>query len=173
MNRINQDKIVRVHAGQFYADKDAHLRLVSVLGSCVSACIRNPHSGFGGINHFMLPWSQDGEWGGVMDAFRFGNHAMNGLINEVLKSGCLRHELEIKLFGGADMYLSQNQIGSQNAAFVLNYLDQEGLSVSAYDLGGNRGRRIHYWPSTGRVKRLSLNDNCTRKVYLGDTILLN
>jgi len=154
---------VRVLPGEAYVTPRADEMIVTILGSCVAACIRNPKTGFGGLNHFMLPESQSGEWNGVGAAMRYGNHAMEVLINEVLKSGCRRRDLEIKLFGGADLTAGPSLVGSANVAFVLDYLKTEGLSVSSADLGGCHGRRIHYHPATGAVQRLRLGASVNRR----------
>ena len=147
---------VRVLPGEAYVTAQAGEMIVTVLGSCVSACIRNPATGLGGLNHFMLPESNSGIWNGASAALRYGNYAMEVLINEVLKSGCRRQDLEIKLFGGADLTDGPTLIGSSNVSFVLDYLKAEGLAVASIDLGGCYGRRIHYTPSTGVVHRLLL-----------------
>jgi len=149
---------VRVQPGEYFVTGTPGTMVITVLGSCVAACIRNPFNGFGGMNHFMLPESEQGQWGGVSSHMRYGNHAMENLINEVLKSGCRRQDLEIKVFGGANMYAGSNEVGPKNGRFALTYLQNEGLRVAATDLGGTQGRRIHYWPETGKVKRLLLAD---------------
>lgn len=154
---------VRVLPGEAYVTPRSDEMIVTILGSCVAACIRNPKTGFGGLNHFMLPESSSGEWNGVSASMRYGNHAMEVLINEVLKSGCRRRDLEIKLFGGADLTAGPSQVGSANVAFVLDYLKAEGLTVSSADLGGSHGRRIHYHPATGAVQRLRLNRSVNRR----------
>lgn len=151
-------RMVRVLPGDFHVSAEAGLTIVTILGSCVAACIRNPKTGFGGLNHFMLPESDTEEWNGVGAANRYGNFAMEALINEVLKSGCMRHELEVKLFGGASMYESVSSVGRKNAAFARQYLEIERIPIAATDLGGDNGRRIHYCPSTGKVQRLMLRD---------------
>lgn len=147
---------VRVLPGEAYVTSRTDETIVTVLGSCVAACIRNPATGFGGLNHFMLPESDSGIWNGASAALRYGNYAMEVLINEVLKSGCRRQDLEIKLFGGADLTDGPTLIGSSNVSFVLDYLKAEDLTIASVDLGGNYGRRIHYSPSTGIVHRLLL-----------------
>ncbi len=151
-------RAIRVLPGDFYVGSGVDLTLVTILGSCVAACIRNPRTGFGGLNHFMLPESEKEEWNGVSAANRYGNFAMEALINAVLKSGCMRHELEVKLFGGAAMNGAFRGVGQQNAAFATHYLQAEGIPIAAVDLGGLHGRRIHYCPSNGRVQRLILRD---------------
>jgi chemotaxis protein CheD len=147
---------MRVLPGEFYTTDKADEMVVTVLGSCVAACIRDPRTGYGGLNHFMLPESESGEWDGVSAAMRYGNFAMEALINAVLKSGCQRKDLEIKLFGGANFTSGPSMIGQKNADFAMRYLQNEGLRVIAHDLGGGYGRRIHYFPTTGAVKRFLL-----------------
>ncbi len=148
---------VRVLPGETYTTARKDEVIVTVLGSCVSACIRNPRSGIGGMNHFMLPESATGQWGeGLSAAMRYGNFAMEALINAVLKSGCARPDLEIKLFGGASFTNGPSMIGQKNSDFALRYLKEEGLRVAAMDLGGAFGRRIHYHPASGKVARIFL-----------------
>ncbi len=163
-DRVTGEKSIRVQPGQYYVTDHANAMIVTVLGSCVAACIRNPRTGFGGMNHFMLPESEGGDWAGLSAQMRYGNYAMETLINEVLKSGCRREDLEIKLLGGANMFDGAGTVGTQNATFAKEYLRQEGLTAAAVDLGGVQGRRVHYWPTTGRVKRLLLAGTQARTI---------
>ncbi len=155
---------VRLLPGTSYTTSASDEVIVTILGSCVAACIRNPYSGFGGMNHFMLPEHDTGDWNGISSSLRYGNHAMEALINAVLKSGCDRCDLEIKLFGGANLYRGVALVGEKNAEFARSYLKREGLRIAAEDLGGPRGRRIHYEPATGRVQRLLLKQNVEKRV---------
>src|SRR5262245_47024330 len=91
--------MVKVFPGEFYVTKQPDEIPVTVLGSCVSACIRDPVLGVGGMNHFMLAKSRSGGWGNDPQSARFGNFAMEKLINELLKVGCSRERMEIKVFG--------------------------------------------------------------------------
>jgi chemotaxis protein CheD len=145
--------MVKMFPGEFYVTKKTDELLVTVLGSCVSACIRDPIAGVGGMNHFMLPHHASGTWGDDSSSARFGNFAMEKLINELIKSGATRERMEVKVFGGGNVTDTSNAIGSENAAFVLRYLEAEGLRCAAQDLGGTLPRRIHYYPSSGRVVR--------------------
>jgi chemotaxis protein CheD len=155
---------VRLKPGDYYATHAQDETLVTVLGSCVSACVRNPFTGYGGMNHFMLPASDDGgDWNGVSAAMRYGNYAMEVLINAVLKSGCPRDRIEIKLFGGANFTEGPSRVGEKNAQFALHYLDHDGLHAVSVDLGGNRPRIIQYTPATGSAKRMLL-DRPDRKI---------
>lgn len=147
---------VRVLPGGCYVTQDADEMIITILGSCIAACIRNPHTGFGGMNHFMLPSTNSHDFQVDGSALRYGNYAMEALINEVLKSGCLREELEIKLFGGACFSNGPAMVGRKNSEFALRYLAAEGLHILSTDLGGARGRRIQYTPRTGAVQRMLL-----------------
>jgi len=145
--------MVKVFPGELYVTAKPDEMLVTVLGSCVSACIRDPHKGIGGMNHFMLPQGHAGGWGRDPESTRFGNFAMEKLINELIKAGCARDALEIKVFGGGNVTDSRNAIGTTNGEFVMRYLEAEGLRCAARDLGGQLPRRIHYYPATGKVVR--------------------
>jgi chemotaxis protein CheD len=145
--------MVKVLPGRFYITTRSDEVLVTVLGSCVSACIRDVETGIGGMNHFMLASDRVGQWGSDQKSTRYGNFAMERLINELIKAGCPRERMEVKVFGGGNVTDSKNLIGTQNSEFVLRYLDDEGLTCAARDLGGPYPRRIQYFPSTGRVVR--------------------
>jgi len=142
---------VKLLPNEFYVT-DEDLMLTTVLGSCVSACMRDPFSGIGGMNHFMLP-----EGGDISSpesvSMRYGAYAMEVLINELLKAGAVRHRLEAKVFGGGAVLsvMQQTQIGRHNADFVLRYLEMEGIPVLAQDLNGSHARRIHYFARTGKA----------------------
>jgi chemotaxis protein CheD len=148
--------VVKVLPGEFYVTADPEEVLVTVLGSCVSACIRDPVMKVGGMNHFMLVQNKSGgsgAWGNELESARFGYFAMEKLINGMLKRGCARERMEIKVFGGANVTTAKNEIGTENGEFVLRYLKNEGLSCAAQDLGSIYPRRIIYFPMTGKVVR--------------------
>jgi chemotaxis protein CheD len=155
--------VVKVFPGEYYVTSKQDEVLVTVLGSCVSACIRDPIRGIGGMNHFMLAEGARGAWG-ESESTRYGNFAMEKLINELIKAGCDRNCMEIKVFGGGNVTDTSNLVGSQNADFVLRYLKAEGLRCAAHDLGGQNPRRIHYFPATGRVIRRLLGGGETYNV---------
>lgn len=147
---------VKVFPGEHYVTSDPEEMLVTILGSCVSACIRDPLAGIGGMNHFMLPEAAGGGWDTASDSMRYGNVAMERLINDILARGGMRQRLEIKVFGGGNVMQSSANIGHRNAEFVTNYLAAEGLSIAAQHLGGSLPRRVHYFPITGKVMLLEL-----------------
>lgn len=142
--------VVKIISGDFYVTDEPNEMIVTILGSCVAACIRDPIAGVGGMNHFLLPGNKHGI--AAEDAStRYGSFAMEKLINEILKKGGLRNRLEIKLFGGGNVIESSAKIGDSNAQFVRDYLRDEGLTYVAEDLGGTYPRRVHYFPDTGKV----------------------
>lgn len=150
---VNGCWIVKVFPGEYYVTNRPDESVVTVLGSCVTACIRDPVAGVGGMNHFMLPYSELGTWGDTARSTRFGNFAMEKLINGLIKAGCARERMEIKVFGGANVTETGNEVGTDNSTFVLRYLASEGLCCAVRDLGGTLPRRLHYDPMTGRVVR--------------------
>jgi chemotaxis protein CheD len=161
--------MVKVFPGEYFVTSKPDEVLVTVLGSCVAACIRDPQRRIGGMNHFMLPHSKGGNWGGDMQSTRFGNFAMEKLINELMKAGCSRSSLEIKVFGGGNVTDTQNAIGTENCRFIMRYLESEGLRCSVQDLGGLLPRRIHYYPETGRVIRRLLGSGESKAVAREET----
>jgi chemotaxis protein CheD len=151
---------VKILPGEYYVTKNDEA-ITTVLGSCVSACIRDPVAKLGGMNHFMLPVdasARDGTRSEPMIglATRYGSHAMETLINDMLKLGATRDRLEIKLFGGGRVLTSMTDIGARNITFVHDYLELEGLPIAAEDLGGDQPRKIVYFPTPGRVRMRKL-----------------
>ena len=148
---------VKVFPGEHFVTANPDEMLVTILGSCVTACIRDPLAGVGGMNHFMLPEAMGGGWDTASGSMRYGNVAMERLINDILIQGGIRQRLEIKVFGGGNvMKGATSNIGHRNADFVETYLLAENLPITAHHLRGNLPRRVHYFPSTGRVMLLEL-----------------
>jgi chemotaxis protein CheD len=147
---------VKVFPGDHYVTANADEMLVTILGSCVTACIRDPMIGVGGMNHFMLPESAGAGWDSASASMRYGNVAMERLINDILKRGGARERLEIKVFGGGNVMKGTTNIGHRNAEFVEEYLAAEGLPIAARHLRGKLPRRVHYFPATGKVMLLEL-----------------
>jgi chemotaxis protein CheD len=143
--------VVKIGPGELHVTHRSGEAIGTVLGSCVAACIRDPELGIGGMNHFMLPFSDDGRWSGASAAMRFGNFAMERLINDILKRGGERHRLEAKIFGGASIGTDPFGIGLRNADFAERYFTHEGLRVLARDLRGRKARRLLYSPACGRA----------------------
>lgn len=129
--------------------------IATVLGSCVSVCLYDAFRSVGGMNHILLP---DGE---SPDNRRtlFGAHSMEVLINELMKTGAQRSTLRAKLFGGARMIDLLGRAGQLNGDFAERYLQAEGIEIESRSLGGNRARRVEFWPSTGRARMRFIDDH--------------
>ncbi len=144
--------VVKILPGEFYVTTQGEA-VVTVLGSCVSACIRDRRKGIGGMNHFMLPESFANEAAHVNGrAERYGNIAMEQLINSLLKAGADRKELEVKVFGGGRVLAQMTDVGKRNIEFVRHYLQVENLVVTAEDLGDIYPRHVQYFPMSGKVR---------------------
>jgi chemotaxis protein CheD len=153
---------VKLLPGEYFVTGEPMV-LTTVLGSCVSACVRDVTTGIGGMNHFMLPDEGDAQQGSSA-AMRYGAFAMEVLLNELIKAGARRERLEAKVFGGGAVLaqMTHLNIGERNAAFVLRYLQLEQVRVVAQDLCGDLPRRVNYFPQTGRVTVRKLRQSTDR-----------
>lgn len=159
----NKKHSARILPGEYYVSRGDEI-ISTVLGSCVSACVRDPEAGVGGMNHFMLPEGGNCEHGisGCTSASaRYGGYAMEHMINTIMANGGRRERLEIKLFGGGKVLQSATNVGEKNIQFVREYLRMETLPVSGEDLGGLHPRKVLYFPLSGRVllKKLPITKN--------------
>jgi len=164
--------IAKLLPGDFYVTTNDEV-LDTVLGSCVSACIRNAKLGIGGMNHFMLPRpSGNGHdtWdtGAAGRATRYGSASMEQLINRILKAGGTRADLEVKIFGGGRVLKTLTDVGDHNVTFVREFLKQEGLRVTSEDVGDTCPRHVQYFPLTGRVRVRHLTSSHTTDVASQD-----
>jgi len=152
----------KILPGEYYVTQEDEL-ITTVLGSCISACIRDRDSGIGGMNHFMLPETNASKFKKCSEAFvgnatRYGNYAMEHLINTILSNGGKRKNLEVKVFGGGKIIPTLTDVGTKNIDFVLDYIDQEGLKLISKDLGDIYPRKVIYFPKTGKVGMKKIQD---------------
>lgn len=159
--------IAKLLPGDYYVTCEDEV-IDTVLGSCVSACIRNPRLRIGGMNHFMLPRPSGHDhdtWGSVAGrATRYGSASMEQLINRILSAGGTRAELEVKIFGGGRVLSSLTDVGEHNVRFVREFLKQEGLQVASEDVGDTCPRHVQYFPLTGRVRVKHLTARHSKEV---------
>lgn len=141
---------VKVLPGEYFVHEQ-DVAVITTLGSCVAACLHDPTSGIGGMNHFMLPDGGEGDGDGT--GGRFGLFAMELLINEMLKRGARRGGLQAKVFGGGQVLksLARTFIGERNVAFVRAFLAREGIPLLASDVLGVWPRRVCLFPRSGQV----------------------
>ncbi|WMS87674.1 chemoreceptor glutamine deamidase CheD [Pleionea litopenaei] len=157
-DRSNQMYAAKIKPGEFYVSKSPEL-IVTVLGSCVSACITDRVNQIGGMNHFMLPvtpGAKSDPTNVTSESARYGNFAMEFLINNIIRNGGERRYLEVKIFGGSKVIKRMSDVGEKNIQFILKYVESEALNVLAKDLGGESPRKVVYNPMNGivRIKKL-------------------
>ncbi len=161
-DRENNIVGARILPGEYYVTTENELT-ITVLGSCIAACIRDRVTGIGGMNHFMLPETTEqklsaGEEAVVGNAMRYGNYAMEHLINMILANGGKRKNLEVKVFGGGKIIPTAGDVGQRNIDFVLEYIDTEALKIVSQDLGDIYPRKVIFFPKTGKVRMKKIKD---------------
>ena len=163
-DREHNTEAVKILPGEYYATT-RNMLMVTSLGSCVCACIRDKVSRIGGMNHFMLPDSGKDKTNPLGQSARYGTFAMEILINQLLKMGAKRENFEAKIFGGGSVLrgFTVNNVGESNANFVLKYLKTEKIKLVAQDLLDIYPRKVYYFPHTGlvRMKKLKIVHNNT------------
>lgn len=161
-DRNNERWSARILPGEYFVTRNDEI-ITTVLGSCISACVRDPVLGFGGMNHFMLPEDVTNGSSSWLDpavglATRYGSFAMESLINDLMKLGARRDRLEVKLAGGGRILASMTDVGARNIEFARHWLSLEGLKIAGEDVGESHARRVQYFPATGRVRMFRLRN---------------
>ncbi|MEX0830039.1 MAG: hypothetical protein WD032_07320 [Nitrospirales bacterium] len=137
--------------GEYFVSEEPKV-VYTVLGSCISVCLRDPFVNVGGMNHFMLaaPSNNEGHdnWA---DSGRYGSFAMEMLINEILNRGGKKNRLEAKVFGGGKIYDGTIDIGAKNAAWALDYLEREGVPLLKANVGDVCPRKVYFFTDSGKV----------------------
>ncbi len=163
-DRSFDKQAAKILPGEYYVTASDML-VVTVLGSCVSACIRDTYSGIGGMNHFMLPDGGGDGGSPFSSSARYGTFAMELLINQLLKLGAKRPFLEAKVFGGGKVLqgVHQAKVGERNSEFVESFLATEGIRITARDLLDIYPRKVYFFPQSGKVmvKKLRYAHNRT------------
>ena len=162
-----QATIITVAPGEHEITSAKDEIVATVLGSCISVCMRDPQAGVGGMNHFLLPGSAEAMASGG-DATRYGVHLMELLINGLLKQGARRDRLEAKIFGGAKTIARFSNVGEQNAAFAMQFLRDEGIRVVGSSTGGEFGRKLEFWPISGRARQYPLTGAETQRTVAAE-----
>ena len=163
----------KILPGEYYVTANNEA-IVTVLGSCVSACIRDKVFGIGGMNHFMLPINRGAshaEVAAMSNAGRYGNFAMEKMINDILKNGGTRENLEVKIFGGGRVLQNMQSldIGNGNINLVREYIATENLKLVGEDVGDIFPRKVIYYPLTGKVKVKKLRQMHNRTIIDRET----
>jgi chemotaxis protein CheD len=143
---------VKILPGEYFVHHE-DLLIMTTLGSCIAACLWDSSAKIGGMNHFMLPEGNE-------DSGRYGSYAMELLINEMLRRGASRINLEAKVFGGGQVVsgLHTLSVGERNTTFVINYLKTERIPILSKDVLDIYPRKVCFLPASGKamVKRLAV-----------------
>jgi len=137
--------------GEYFVSQEPKV-VYTLLGSCISVCLRDPHIQVGGMNHFMLaaPTSASGldRW---VDSGRYGSFAMEMLINDIVRRGGKKERLEAKVFGGGKIFDGVSDIGAKNAAWALDYLESEDVPLLKANVGDVCPRKVYFFTDSGKV----------------------
>lgn len=146
---MTQATTQHINQGEYAVGNHPQLMISTILGSCVAVCLHDPVTNVGGMNHILLPE----ETGGAATGASFGVNAMELLINGIVKSGGQPGRLSAKVFGGGRMVAGLSNIGERNREFVLKFLNAEGIPCISESTGGNNGRRVQFWPHSGKARQ--------------------
>lgn len=155
-DRDNEVHVIKLISGDCYFTDKPQQMIVTILGSCVAACLHDPKMRIGGMNHFLLP---DGPGSSLRDSgepARYGAFAMEQLINGIIKLGGVKSRLQAKVFGGGNVINNSAMIGSRNASFVRQFLQNENIPIVSEDLGDTYPRRLRFYPDTGKAMLMKL-----------------
>ena len=151
--KLNKNTI-NLAPGEYYVSGD-DIIINTVLGSCVAVAFYDPQLKIGGLNHFMLAESklEKTKIDNFLKIERYGLYAMEAVINEMIKRGSSKSRMKVKIFGGSAVLESGSHmdIGADNVRFAEKYLATEKIPIINRDTGGNRARRIYFYPQTFRL----------------------
>ena len=145
--------VIMLRAGEYYASKNGEI-LLTILGSCIAACIYDQKKKIGGMNHYLLPSMIRPDEIITSEAGRYGIYAMELLIGELIKYGAKRQNLAAKIFGGANVLefrKTDGDVTGSNIRFAKKFLELEGIPLQKQDLGGYKGRKILFFTDTAKV----------------------
>jgi len=135
-----------LYPSALFAEKESYL-VDTILGSCVAVCLFDTKLMIGGINHYMIPlWNGDG-----LASPKFGNIAIEKLIEKMLKNGANKVNIVSKVFGGANQMYSSMNIGERNIDIAKEILAAHNIKILAENTGGLIGRKLKYNTGTGQV----------------------
>jgi chemotaxis protein CheD len=143
---------VSIIQGENHVSGDADVVISTLLGSCVSVCLQDPEARIGGMNHFLLGEPGKDQQVQRQDLQRYGVHAMELLINALMRKGANRSRLRAQIYGGANIVAGLGSIGSSNAEFARRFMQTEGIRIGHCDVGGKQARRLEFIPYDGKAR---------------------
>lgn len=145
-----RETTIHIIQGDHRVTGDDSTCYATILGSCIAACLFDPFVKVGGMNHFLLPGDTAARRS--HEAEHYGAHLMEVLVNDLMHLGARRDRLQAKLFGGGRILRGLSDIGRENAEFAEHFLVRDGIALVGTDVGGDRARRLQFWPCTGRAR---------------------
>lgn len=140
-----------LYPAELYVSKTPY-QINTILGSCVAVCLFDPVTNIGGMNHYMLPY-----WNGQgLASPKYGNIAIEKLVDKMISLGCHKHNLKAKIFGGGEVIetqVVQFHIGLRNIELAKQFLEEKKIPIIASSVGGKLGRKIEFITSTGEVRQ--------------------
>lgn len=143
---------ISIIQGEFHVAAEPDVVIGTLLGSCIAVCLCDATARVGGMNHFLLGEPAKHQQVAQAEVSRYGVHAMELLVNEMMKRGAVRSRLRAHLYGGANIVAGLGQIGSSNAAFAHRFIADEGITLGRTELGGTQARRVEFMPYLGKVR---------------------
>lgn len=151
---------INVIQGNFAVGNHPETKITTILGSCIATCLFDVDTGVGGMNHFLLPGVNEG----YTSTKSYGLNLMELLINNMIRIGARRNRIRAKIFGGACMHEGLTDVGAQNIEFARSFLEYEGIYCVGESVGGVLGRRIRFFPGSGKVQQQFLTQVQTSAV---------
>ena len=162
---VNNRYAAKLLPGQYYLSRGE--TIVTVVGTCVAACLRDPVLGLGGMNHFMEPYPTTGAVASP------GEDAMFALYRALLALGAHRDRLEAMLFGGSRILSDDCAIGARTIEYAQLFVRQANIPLVQQDLGGRYPRKIDFCPLDGRVRIKRLRDLRNDTIIARDRLFLD
>ena len=151
-------KRIPIVQGEYRVVAEPGVMITTLLGSCIAVCMQDSVARVGGMNHFLLSEPSPDARLSDADMQRYGVHAMELLINEMMKSGAARSRLRAHLYGGANVVAGLGSIGSSNAAFARKFLHTEGIAIGHCDVGGKQARKVEFLPYDGKARCIGVSE---------------
>lgn len=152
MNRIS------IIQGEHAVVSEPDTLISTLLGSCIAVCLQDPVARVGGMNHFLLGEPSPNHKVSLQDMQRYGIHAMELLINAMMKKGAVRSRLRAHLYGGANIIAGLGAIGTSNAEFARRFVTTEGIALGHVDVGGSHARKVEFLPFEGKARATAVRD---------------
>ena len=140
-----------LYPAAMFASRTPHM-VTTILGSCVAVCLYDPVAKVGGINHYMLPlWNGQG-----LASPKYGNIAIEKLVDKMVSLGCTRNNLQAKIFGVGEVietHITQFNIGARNIKLAYEALEELKIPILGQSVGGKLGRKILFNTESFEVKQ--------------------